>query len=123
MAYKEISGADRALFCSLLENEPSDFALIPPQAESGTACSFCTQYPIDTVFCIEDSRLGTRYRGGTKYCYTGNMVLFESDSVANRTYVRIEELPLRAVVRLKKTIFPSNIRPYWTAVGTRREGV
>lgn len=50
-ADREISGATRALFYSLLEETPSDFALVPPKW-NGLLCISCSRIPFDDVFCV-----------------------------------------------------------------------
>jgi len=51
---REISGATRALFYSLLEQTPSGFALVSPKC-NGALCSSCSQIPLDDVFCAEEN--------------------------------------------------------------------
>ncbi|KAK0105535.1 hypothetical protein ONS95_004106 [Cadophora gregata] len=50
---REISGATRALFYSLLEDTPSDLALVPTKSDGGL-CTSCSQIPFDEVFCVEE---------------------------------------------------------------------
>lgn len=52
--YREISGATRAFFYSLLDNTASDLALVPPIGDN-SLCSSCSRIQFDELFCTAES--------------------------------------------------------------------
>jgi hypothetical protein len=62
---REISGATRAFFYSLLDNTASDFALVPPSAAHDSLCSSCSRIPFDEIFCTTDNDTNITFDIGT----------------------------------------------------------
>jgi hypothetical protein len=62
--YRELSGATRAFFYSLLNNTASNFALVPPSAHN-SLCSSCFRIPFNELFCTAASGTDITFDIGT----------------------------------------------------------